>query len=168
MRVGERKLIRYEAPEGRRVNVVGAYAPYDPKGPRLIFETRRKEEGRYDAQAHLHFVTRKVAGVPDASPEGYVREKPCVIVLDNYSVHKSQLVKERMSDLERQEIHFFFLPPYSPKLNRIEPIWRQVKYQDLPDRSHGASTELQTAVEDALSKRAASLRTSSPFLSRPA
>jgi hypothetical protein len=27
-------------------------------------------------------------------PAGYHRERPCVIVLDNYSVHKSNEVKE--------------------------------------------------------------------------
>ena len=45
-RGGVRKRVRYEAPERRRVDVVGAWAPADPAGPRLVVETRRREQGR--------------------------------------------------------------------------------------------------------------------------
>src|SRR5256714_7164491 len=41
-RVGVRKLVRYEAPERRRGNVVGALAPPDPARPPLGVETRRR------------------------------------------------------------------------------------------------------------------------------
>ena len=57
-RLGTRLVVPYEAPQGRRVNAVGAFAPYDPGGPQLVFETRRKTAGRYDAAAHLAFVRR--------------------------------------------------------------------------------------------------------------
>src|SRR5215204_2078303 len=63
-RLGRRLVVPYEAPQGRRVNVVGALAPYDPAGPRLVYETRRKAEGRYDAAAHLAFVRRLAGGAP--------------------------------------------------------------------------------------------------------
>src|SRR5438270_3380199 len=56
-RVGVRKRVRYEAPERRRVNVVGAWAPADPAGPRLVVEARRRGQGLYDAAAHLRFVS---------------------------------------------------------------------------------------------------------------
>jgi putative transposase len=153
-RVGTRKCVRYEAPEGRRVNVVGAWAPEAPAGPHLVVETRRREQGRYDAAAHLRFVREGVAGLPAFPPPGYQRERPCVIALDNYSVHHAQAVQAAVPTLGEQGIHFFFLPSYSPELNAIEPLWRQVKYQDLPDRSHPSSAALQSAVEQALAQRA--------------
>jgi transposase len=152
-RIGERKIVPYEAPEGRRVNVVGALLPFDPTRPSLVFESRSKDEGKYDAEAHLRFV-HKLAGLPPVLPEGWRRERPCVIALDNYSVHHSQLVKDKMPALEAAGVSFFFLPPYSPEMNAIEPLWRQIKYQDLPERSYKTAQALKAAVDEALTQRA--------------
>jgi putative transposase len=159
-RLGRRLVVPYEAPQGRRVNAVGAIAPYDPGGPRLVYETRRKAEGRYDAAAHLAFVRR----VADAAAGA----RPCVVVLDNYSVHHSQAVKDALPALTAADVHFCFLTPYSPELNPIEPVWRQIKYQDIPERSHPTDTALQAAVESALSTRARRLAGTTSNLSRPA
>jgi putative transposase len=166
-RVGERKVVPYEAPEGRRVNVVGALFAFNPTGPALLFESRRNGQGKYDADAHLRFV-HKVAGLPAVLPEGYQRQRPCVIVLDNYSVHHSQSVKDRMPLLKGAGVRFFFLPPYTPEMNAIEPLWRQTKYQDLPERSHKTAESLQAAVDAALNKRAQTLRESNTYLRRSA
>ena len=160
-RIGERKIVPYEAPEGRRVNAVGALCPFDLAGPRLVLESRRNGQGKYDADAHLRFVL-KVAQLPEVLPEGYRRYRPFVIALDNYSVHHSQPVKDKMAELEAAGIRFFF-PPYSPELNAIEPLWRQVKYQDLPGRSHKTAESLQAAVDEVLTKRARQLLDSQPY-----
>ena len=157
----------YEAPGAprawRRVNVVGALAPYGPAGPRLLFETRRKAEGRYDAAAHLAFVGR-VAELPADGP----RARPCVVVADNYSVHHAKEVKDAVPGLEEQGVRFWYLPPYSPELSPIEPVWRQTKYQDLPERSHSTDLALQAAVEAALTGRARRLTETTNELPRPA
>jgi len=159
-RRGHRLVVPYEAPQGRRVNVVGALAPYAPAGPRFLFETRRKAEGRYDAIAHLAFVDRVAqAGIP---------ARPCVIVLDNYSVHHSQPVKAAVPGLAARAVRFTFLPPYSPELNPIEAQWKQVKHQDIPERSHATDVALQAAVERALTNRARTLHESTLDLPRPA
>jgi transposase len=166
-RVGQRKLIRYEASQRRRVNVAGALAPYAAGGPELVFESRRSDQGRYDAATHLHFLAR-LGGLPDPLPLDWCRQKPCVVVMDNYSVHHSQPVKEQLPALEAAGVQCFFLPPYSPELNEIEPLWRQVKYQDLPDRSHLTALALQQAVEAALSTRADNYRKTTMNLHRSA
>ena len=166
-RRGRRVVVPYEAPQGRRVNAVGAFAPYDPAGPRLVFETRRKSEGRYDAAAHLAFV-RRVAGLPAEPATGAARARPCVIVLDNYSVHHAAAVKEAVPALAEADVAFCYLPAYSPELNPIEPLWRQVKYQDLPERSHATDLALQAAVEAALTDRARRLGKPTNELPRPA
>lgn len=54
----------------------------------------------------------------------FVIEKPLVIVLDNYSVHHAKLLKEVCSYMNIILVH---LPPYSPKLNPIEQVWRTIK-----------------------------------------
>jgi putative transposase len=160
-RLGRRVIVPHEAPQGRRVNVAGALAPYGPAGPRLVYETRRKTQGRYDATAHLAFV-RRVAG--SSAPAA----RPCVVVLDNCSVHHSQAVKDALPELMAAGIRFCYLPSYSPELNPIEPVWRQLKHQDIPERSHPTDTALQAAVESALAARAQRLQESTTNLSRPA
>jgi DDE superfamily endonuclease len=166
-RRGRRVVVPYEAPQGRRVNAVGACAPYAPAGPQLVFETRRTGEGRYDAAAHLAFV-RRVAGLTEEATAEATRARPCVVALDNYSVHHAAAVKAAAPDLAEAGVSFFYLPAYSPELNPIEPVWRQVKYQDLPERSHPTDTALQTAVEAALTDRARRLAKPTTELPRPA
>src|SRR3990172_9326553 len=75
-RIGMRKIISYEAPQGRRVNVVAALAPLGPAGPCLVFESRRQDQGKYDASAHLRFVFEVVAGLPPAVSGQYRRSRP--------------------------------------------------------------------------------------------
>jgi putative transposase len=152
--VGARKPVRYEAPRGRRVNAAGALAPFGPGGPRLVFETRTKQQGRYAAAAHLRFVRETVAGLAAAGPDGARRARPCVVVLDNYSVHHARVVGEQRAALAEQGVAFVYLPPYSPELNLIEPLWRHVKHEDLPERSHPTAEALQQAVNAALAARA--------------
>jgi hypothetical protein len=155
-RAGTRPIVPYEAPRGRRVNVIGALAPDGP-APRLVFRSRL---GKLDGAAFLEFVWRDVAGLPappEALPPDHRRARPCVIVLDNYSVHRSQLIKAAVPALAAAGVTFFYLPPYSPELNAIEPLWRHVKYEDLPVRSYPTGDGLKAAVDEALTKRAADL-----------
>jgi len=166
-RVGQRKLVRYEAPEGRRVNAAGALAPYALGGPDLVFETRRTDQGTYDGAAHVRFLAR-LGGLPDPLPPDWRRERPLVVVEDNYSVHHCRAVNAQLPILEAAGVSCFFLPPYSPELNEIEPLWRQVKYQDLPDRSFATASALQEAVETALTQRADRYRKTTTDLPRPA
>lgn len=161
-RLGTRLVVPHEAPQGRRVNAVGALAPHGPAGPRFVHETRRKAEGRYDAAAHLAFVDRLAGTGTGPAP------RPCVVVLDNYSVHHSRAVKAAAPGLAARGIAFCFLPPYSPELNPIEAVWRHVKHEGLPVRSHPTEAALQTAVDAALADRARALAKPANDLPRPA
>lgn len=53
---------------------------------------------------------------------------PVTLVVDNASTHRSKEVSQAMKTLELQGIELYFLPPYSPELNRIEKLWQQMKY----------------------------------------
>jgi len=98
-----------------------------------------------------------VAGLPTALedlPTDYRRVRPCVIVLDNYSVHHAKVVQAVLPTLAAADVHFFYLPPYAPELNAIESLWGQIKYYDLQDRSYPDLSGLQEAVEGALAQHA--------------
>lgn len=165
-REGVRPLLRYEAPQGRRVNVLGAFAPVGPR-PRLVYETRLAgAAGKLDGAALLDFVCREIVGLPGgraalgALPPGYRRERPGTVVLDNYGVHHSAPVKAALPTLAAIGVAFYHLPAYSPKLNRIEPEWHALKYDRLPDRSFTTGPALTAAVVGALDQRAAELAAS--------
>lgn len=169
-RAGTRAVVPYEAPQGRRVNVLGALATAGPR-PRLVWASRRSGQGRLDSAAILDFVARDVAELPatwEALPRDYARARPCTIVLDNYSVHRSAAVKAAAPALARAGVTFYFLPAYSPELSAIEPLWRHVKYGDLATRSFAAGEALHAAVDDALAKRAAELEHATHELPRAA
>lgn len=179
--MGERLRIPYEAPQGRRVNVIGAYISHGPEAGRFVYqvygavpESRSKkarksleeraaahglsveEVGPIDGERFVQFVWQ-AAGRPLVYPEDWERERPLVIWLDNYSVHKSERVREELPALERAGITLHYLPSYSPELSQIEPIWHDVKHHEMQERSHKELAALKRATEEALCKKAADL-----------
>lgn len=58
--------------------------------------------------------------------------KKTVVVLDNAPTHRSKLFKSKIKQWEEQDLFLFFLPPYSPELNKIEILWRFIKYKWIP------------------------------------
>lgn len=177
----ERLVIPYEAPQGRRLNVIGAYFSHGPcagrfefeslaslpkshaKTPRITLEELAEkhgltlfEVGPLDADFFLSFVW-KIAGRPSDALLDWKRERPLYVVLDNYSVHKGEVVRSAVEALEAADIHLFYLPSYSPELSKIEPIWRAVKYREMTTRSYTELGCLKKGVEDALARKAEKL-----------
>jgi transposase len=75
-------------------------------------------------------------------------EVPRVVVLDNAGIHTSKAVKAARPGLAGLGIFLYYLPAYSPELNRIEPVFKQVKHHDMPTRSFTTKADLRKAVED--------------------
>jgi len=80
-----------------------------------------------------------------------------MIVLDNYSVHKSQPVQEAQPALEAADVYLVYLPSYCPELSKIEPVWNDVKHHFMPTRSYEKVVDLKRATDDALERKAAQL-----------
>lgn len=179
--MGKPLAVPYEAPQGRRVNALGAYFSHGPLAGRFVHETyvtlpksqaktRRKtpqqiaqahglsadETGPIDSGRFVTFMWR-VAGRPQNAPEDWKRERPLWIVLDNYSVHTSQPVQQASAALLAADVHLFYLPPYSPELSLIEPVWNTTKHHDLPQRSHAHVRDLKQAVDTGLQAKARAL-----------
>lgn len=157
-RRGVRPLVWDEAPQGRRLNVLGALAA-GGRAPGLVWTA---PPGKLDSGVFVEFAWRQVAQLPAAPerlPADYRRATPCVIVLDNYSVHCSKQVRALLPALERAGVYCYYLPAYSPELNRIEEVWRHLKYEELPQRSYRTLADLQAAVTEALTKHATHLPT---------
>jgi hypothetical protein len=148
-RLKVRARVPYEAPQRRRVNVLGAWAPLGSR-PRFASTSRT---GKLDRAAFLAFVWQAVGGMTPPLgevPPGFHRARRRVIVLDNYSVHHRQAVKDAGPSLVAAGIELVYLPSYSPELNLIEGLWRHVKHEALPVRSYPTAQALQAAVDQAL------------------
>lgn len=74
--------------------------------------------------------------------------KPTVIVLDNASLHTCQLLVAKTEEWEQKGLYLFFLPKYSPHLNRIERLWKEVKYHWLKAEHYLSLEALKQAIHN--------------------
>lgn len=72
--------------------------------------------------------------------------KPTVLVLDNASIHTCQLFQAKRAEWEQKGLFLFLLPQYSPHLNRIEQLWKQIKYQWLKAEDYLSLEALKRAL----------------------
>jgi putative transposase len=128
----QRKRVRYEYPQGRRVNALAAYEPFGP-APWLDAVPFERTLTSDDLLTYLR-------SLPPAAV-------PRVVVLDNASLHVSNVTKAARPGLAKLGIFLYYLPPYSPELNRIEAVFKQVKHHEMPTRSHTSKAELRVSVE---------------------
>ena len=126
--------MRYEYPQGRRVNALATYEPLAPT-PGLDAVPFERTLTSDDLVAYLR------ERLPPA-------DVPRVVVLDNAGIHTSKPVQAARTGLRELGVHLYYLPAYSPELNRIEPVFRQVKHHDIPVRSYTTKADLRAAVED--------------------
>lgn len=134
---------------------------YMQRGRQIVVLTPGKNEKRYVAgalNARTGRVVYTVSGkknsvffldLLDGICRSYRKAKRLHLILDNYIIHKSHIVK---SWLERfgSRFVFHFLPPYSPESNMIEHLWKQL--HDHVTRNHRFSSmlDLMKAVEEFL------------------
>lgn len=78
--------------------------------------------------------------------------QPTVVVLDNASTHRSAAFQAQLPEWESRGLRLFYLPPYSPELNRIEICWRCCKHQWLPPKAYTHFDALQDQVRTMLNK----------------
>lgn len=91
----------------------------------LGFMNKRNEleaytiEGSVDSAVVIHFFNEFCQTI----------EGPTVVVVDNASIHRSEVFQEELPKWEQQGLLVFYLPEYSPELNLIEILWRFIKYE---------------------------------------
>jgi len=80
------------------------------------------------------------------------RTKKTVVALDNASLHTSDEFEERLPEGQKHGWHVTSLSAYSPELNRIEILWRRIKYTGLPFSASQGLKALRTSLENILSQ----------------
>jgi DDE superfamily endonuclease len=134
VRPHERKRVPYENPQGRRVNALAALV----KGgapPALYWIAK---PGSLRAEHLVRFLT----ALPPASV-------PTVVVLDNGSIHRCRETRAAVAGLWAHGVYLYFLPPYSPELNEIEPVFRVIKHHELSERRYTTVPALRAAIHTA-------------------
>lgn len=186
--VGQPRVVRQVLPQGRRLNVLGIRFTHGPlagastffslaklPGPRkkdgkdgkaaertlaeraAVEGLQEEEVGTLDSEVLVAFLWQ-AAGRPAGAGDEWRRERPLVIVLDNYSVHRSERVRLELRAWAAADIYLCYLPAYASELSRMEDVWRDVKYYDLPQRSYATLGALKAAVDTALARKAINLR----------
>jgi transposase len=122
IRVG--KKIRQSKRRGKRLNVLGIYEPGQSFNYAAALGSIKKESlvKILDKEAKEAAKIRRKTGAET------------VIVLENYSLHKSHLVRGKEKEWEAQELYLFFLPPDSSELNLIEGEWHKIKSHEISGR----------------------------------
>jgi transposase len=134
---GERRSVPHENPQGRRVNAVAALIPFGER--RSLW---------WDRVART-LTAEDVLLILRAIPRGQGR---LVVVLDNASVHRGRVIRDAAPQLQAEGIQLYFLPPYSPHLNRIEPYFGVVKHTELPERTYPTDDALKAAIDRAFAR----------------
>jgi len=96
----------------QRVNILGALHHCG----KLIWATLRRSTKREDVIAFFDALADRPHSVPR------------IVVLDNAAIHKGEVMEKKRKEWAKKGLYLFYLPPYSPELNRIEILWRQAKY----------------------------------------
>jgi transposase len=96
----------------QRVNVLGAL---DQDG-RLNWKIKEQHTVRDDVIAFFDGIAEQP------------RTVPCIVLLDNANIHHGEAMEQKRSQWQQRDLYLYYLPPYSPELNRIEILWKQPKY----------------------------------------
>lgn len=73
-----------------------------------------------------------------------------VIIQDGASSYRSKIAKQHWQRWQEQGLLVFFLPPYSPQMNRIEDEWLHLKREHLASRLFEDEYDLAMAVIEAI------------------
>lgn len=119
-----------------KLGVCGAVSPRLGSLHSLLFDG-------FDSDTFIYFLSWLIN-------EGPI-DKKIVLILDNASSHKSAKVKDYV-DKHHDQIELFFLPVYSPDLNPIERVWKDLRYQVTHNVYFHTLEDLEAAVVRYLAK----------------
>jgi transposase len=102
--------ISIKSANGKRINCFG-----------MITRDNKFEYATTNEMINSNFIIEKI--------DAFSRQikKHTVIVLDNAKVHQSKTMKVMQDVWAKRQLFIFYLPPYSPHLNIIERLWKEIK-----------------------------------------
>ena len=142
-RVNEQKYLEQVPRRGNRISILGLWQPDK------TFEYALAQGG-FNGESYLKvmdWVAQKAAIT--LSDTGRLT----VIVQDNGSLHKSDLVRQQWQRWQAQGLFIFFLPPYCSEMNPIETEWHQLKRDEIAGQMFGDEYDLAMSVMQGMETR---------------
>jgi transposase len=96
----------------QRVNVLGALR----HNGSLTWTTQKRPTTRDDV---IEFFDRVAARPHDV---------PRIVLIYNAGIHKGIPIEKKRRQWAKDGLYLYYLPPYSPELNRIEILWKHAKH----------------------------------------
>lgn len=127
------KTIEIPVTKGKRINVAGLIN----RQADFYYQTHSGRMG-----------SKEVIALLDDFCE--IVQQKTVVVLDNAPTHRSKAFLEKLKYWQEQDLSIFFLPAYSPELNKIEMLWKKIKYQWLESDAFLSWQNLQNHLNNVL------------------
>lgn len=120
---------------------VAAALAYRWEGKRcgLLFQLRA---GSYDTASLIGFLGQL---------ERHLRGKKVILIWDQLPSHKSRPLQEYLRR-QRRWLRVEYLPGYAPDLNPVEPLWGNLKGQELANRCAENLGETVSALENGMAR----------------
>ena len=141
---GKQKQIEQNRRKGRRINLIGVWEPNQKMEYSMVASSIK-------TQTYLSFMEQQVK---KAASRLFNTGKLTVIVHDNASIHRSKKAKEEQAKWEKWGLLTFFLPKYSPEMNRIEEQWLHLKRDELQGRVYEDEYDLVIGIIEGMNHRA--------------
>lgn len=125
--------VEIPAQKGKSINIWGLLS----RDNQLFFDTT-------DKNIDSEFVWQKL------DEFSFKLAKPTVVVLDNARIHTARKIKDRFEVWQKRGLYIFYLPPYSPHLNIIERLWKELKARWIAPTDYLSTENLFFAVWSAL------------------
>ncbi len=129
------ETINFEAKRSKAVKVLG-FLGLDNK---LKYYTTM---GSTDATFLITVFDDFVANLP--------KKSTTIVILDNASTHTSKLFQTKIEEWKQKGLILYFLPPYAPELNRIEILWRFMKYHWIKISDYASTQTLKNYIHRVL------------------
>lgn len=96
------------------------------------------QELQYTAKEFLSFLKQLLNKYPN---------QKLTIILDNARIHHAKLIQPFL-EANKEWLTFLFLPPYSPKLNLIEGLWKWLKSSVINNVFFDSVQKIRKAVQE--------------------
>jgi transposase len=102
------------------------------------------EDEQYTAETFLAFLKTVLAHYPTGK---------IVMVLDNARIHHAKLLEPLLEE-QKSRLELVFLPPYSPKFNIVEGLWKWLKSDVINNVFYHTVAEIRKNVKDFMDEMA--------------
>lgn len=135
-RVNQQKRLEQVPTRGSRISILGLWQPAQQFEYALA-------QGGFDGESYLKvmdWIAQKASRTLEQTG------RLTVVVQDNGSIHKREIVRQQWQRWQDQGLLSFFLPPYSAQMNRIEDQWHQLKAHEIAGQMFEDEYDLALAV----------------------